>query len=218
MVTIFDVARHAGASSSTVSYVLNGTRRISCEGTFESTAGPLARILADRPRTTGFVVQNEAAIGPLLSPLHSSGRSVPADASVVALCPEQLAEQHAPALTAVSGPTRELGRVAVPGSPALTRHRFGTGQGWYLSTRLDDADYGTLVGRLVKEGGVEPDVPGLPAGVEAVTRRAADGRRWDVLINHATGTVPLPRPTHDLLTGTTAHELPPGGCAVLRGH
>lgn len=84
-----------------------------CEGTFESTAGTLARILADRPRTTGFVVQNEAAIGPLLSLLHSSGRSVPADASVVALCPEQLAEQHAPALTAVSGPNRELGRVAV---------------------------------------------------------------------------------------------------------
>ncbi|OAH09895.1 beta-galactosidase [Streptomyces jeddahensis] len=103
-------------------------------------------------------------------------------------------------------------------SPALTRHRFGTGQGWYLSTRLDDADYGALVGRLLKEAGVEPDVPGLPAGVEAVTRHAADGRRWDVLINHTTDTVPLPEPAHDLLTGTTDHELPPGGCAVLRQH
>ncbi|MFI2435310.1 beta-galactosidase [Streptomyces sp. NPDC018693] len=104
------------------------------------------------------------------------------------------------------------------GSPALTRHRFGTGQGWYVSTRLDEADYGAVVGRLLKEAGVEPDVPGLPAGVEAVTRRAADGRRWDVLINHTEHTVPLPEPAHDLLTGTTAHELPPGGCAVLRGH
>ena len=27
------------------------------------------------------------------------------------------------------------------GSPALTRHRFGTGQGWYVSTHLDDAGY-----------------------------------------------------------------------------
>ncbi|GAA3437593.1 LacI family DNA-binding transcriptional regulator [Kutzneria kofuensis] len=85
----------------------------SCEGTFESTAGTLARILADRPDTTGFVVQNEGAIGPLLNLLRSSGRTVPEDASVVALCPEQLAEQYSPRLTAVTGPTKQLGRVAV---------------------------------------------------------------------------------------------------------
>ncbi|MDT0549565.1 MULTISPECIES: LacI family DNA-binding transcriptional regulator [Streptomyces] len=84
-----------------------------CEGTYESTAWTLTRILADRPGTTGFVVQNEAAIGPLLGLLKAAGRSVPEDASVVALCPEQLAEQHTPALTTVSGPGQELGRVAV---------------------------------------------------------------------------------------------------------
>ncbi|GAB3891134.1 hypothetical protein GCM10029964_063810 [Kibdelosporangium lantanae] len=67
-----------------------------CEGTYESTAGTLARILADRPGTTGFVVQNEGAIGPLLSLLRASGRTVPEDASVIALCTEQLAELHAP--------------------------------------------------------------------------------------------------------------------------
>ncbi|MFE4616753.1 beta-galactosidase [Streptomyces sp. NPDC056747] len=104
------------------------------------------------------------------------------------------------------------------GSPALTRHRSGTGQGWYLSTRLDDADYAALVGRLLKEAGVEPDVPGLPAGVEAVTRRAPDGRAWQVLLNHSAEAVPLPDPAHDLLTDALSHELPPGGCAVLRGH
>ena len=85
----------------------------SCEGTFESTAGTLARILADRPDTTGFVVQNEGAIGPLLNLLRSGGRTVPEDVSVVALCPEQLAEQYSPQLTAVAGPTKELGRVAI---------------------------------------------------------------------------------------------------------
>jgi DNA-binding LacI/PurR family transcriptional regulator len=84
-----------------------------CEGTFDSTAGALARIFADRPGTTGFVVQNEGAIGPLLDLLRTSGRTVPEDASVVALCPEQLAEQYAPRLTAVTGPAQELGRVAV---------------------------------------------------------------------------------------------------------
>jgi len=84
-----------------------------CEGTYESTAGTLARILADRPDTTGFVVQNEGAIGPLLNLLRSGGRTVPEDASVIALCPEQLAEQYSPRLTAVTGPTKELGRVAI---------------------------------------------------------------------------------------------------------
>ncbi|MCP2245969.1 LacI family DNA-binding transcriptional regulator [Lentzea aerocolonigenes] len=85
----------------------------SCEGTYESTAGTLARILADRPGTTGFVVQNEGAIGPLLTLLRTSGRTVPEDVSVIALCQDQLAEQFAPRLTAVTGSAQELGRVAV---------------------------------------------------------------------------------------------------------
>ncbi|WP_354644834.1 substrate-binding domain-containing protein [Kitasatospora camelliae] len=45
--------------------------------------------------------------------LRASGRTVPEDASVVAICPEPLAEQHAPRLTAVTGPRKELGEVAV---------------------------------------------------------------------------------------------------------
>jgi beta-galactosidase len=102
------------------------------------------------------------------------------------------------------------------GSPALTRHRFGTGQGWYLSTRLDDAGYAALVARLLDEAGVGPEVPGLPAQVEAVIRHAPDGRRWRVLINHRPEPVLLPEPAHDLLTGSTLSVLPPGGCAVLR--
>ncbi|WBO61433.1 LacI family DNA-binding transcriptional regulator [Streptomyces camelliae] len=84
-----------------------------CEGTYESTAGTFTRILGDRPGTTGFVVQNEAAIGPLLILLRTSGRTVPEDASVVALCPAHLAEQYVPTLTAVTGPARKLGQVAV---------------------------------------------------------------------------------------------------------
>ncbi|MFI1095379.1 LacI family DNA-binding transcriptional regulator [Streptomyces sp. NPDC020917] len=112
--------RHAGYAERT----LTGFRRAAdarglrilhrpCEGSYESTAGALARILADRPATTGFVVQNEGAIGPLLSLLRTSGRIVPEDASVVALCSDPLAEQYSPALTAVAGPARELGRQAV---------------------------------------------------------------------------------------------------------
>jgi beta-galactosidase len=104
------------------------------------------------------------------------------------------------------------------GSPALTRHRLGTGQGWYLSTHLDDADYGALVARLLAEAGVGPEMPGLPSQVEAVTRRTSDGRNWRFLINHSAEPVSLPEPAHDLLTDGSVSELPPGGCAVLRGH
>ncbi|WP_457030709.1 beta-galactosidase [Kitasatospora sp. P5_F3] len=104
------------------------------------------------------------------------------------------------------------------GSPALTRHGFGAGAGWYLSTRLDDSGQAALVARLLTEAGVEPALPGLPSGVEAVTRHAPDGRRWDVLINHRAEAVPLPEPAHDLLTDGPVNELRPGGCAVLRSH
>lgn len=112
--------RHAGYAERTLTGFMaaadqHGLRALHrpCEGTYESTAGTLARILADRPGTTGFVVQNEGSIGPLLSLLRSTGRVVPEDASVVALCQESLAEQYAPRLTGVTGPTRELGTRAV---------------------------------------------------------------------------------------------------------
>ncbi|MEV0531070.1 LacI family DNA-binding transcriptional regulator [Kitasatospora sp. NPDC050463] len=112
--------RHAGYAERTLSgFRARAERRglrflhRPCEGTYESTAGTLARILADRPDTTGFVVQNEAAIGPLLSLLRASGRTVPEDVSVIAICPDPLAEQHSPRLTSVTSPKRELGQVAV---------------------------------------------------------------------------------------------------------
>lgn len=100
------------------------------------------------------------------------------------------------------------------GSPALTRHHFGTGQGWYLSTRLDDAGYAALITRLLDEAGVGREPPGLPTEVESVTRHASDGRSWRFLLNHGTDTLALPESAHDLLTGGPVAELPPGGCAV----
>ncbi|MFC8507285.1 beta-galactosidase [Streptomyces sp. NPDC057411] len=102
------------------------------------------------------------------------------------------------------------------GAPALTRHAYGAGHGWYLSTELDAAGSAALIARLLAEAGAAPEPPGLPPGVETVTRHAPDGRRWRLHLNHTTETVPLPEPGHDLLTGGVTHELPAGGCAVLR--
>ena len=84
-----------------------------CESSFEAAAGVLARVLEERPRTSGLIVQNEAVVPPLLSLLRTAGRAVPEDVSIVALCPDQIAEQTSPRLTSVTIPATELGVRAV---------------------------------------------------------------------------------------------------------
>ena len=76
-------------------------------------AGTLAGIFRERPRTTGLIVQNEAVIPSLMSLLRTSGRAVPEDVSIVALCPDKIAEQTVPPLTSVTMPATELGTRAV---------------------------------------------------------------------------------------------------------
>ncbi len=73
----------------------------------------LGSLLAAQPDVTGLVVHNEPAVAPLLDILREQGRRVPEDMSVIALCPDDLAEQVSPPLTAVSIPAGELGRLAV---------------------------------------------------------------------------------------------------------
>src|SRR3954447_3762545 len=82
------------------------------------------------------------------------------------------------------------------GRPAVTRN----GTAWYVSTRLDDAATARLLARVCTEAGVEPVLPGLPAGVERV-------RRGDHLfvLNHTAQAVALPD-----------RELAAGDVAVLR--
>lgn len=84
-----------------------------CEGSYEAAAGALSRILEERPHTTGLIVQNEAILPPLLSLLRTAGRVVPEDVSIVALCPDRIAEQTSPGLTSVNIPATELGIRAV---------------------------------------------------------------------------------------------------------
>ncbi len=84
-----------------------------CGGSYEAAAGVLARIFEERPRTTGLIIQNEAVIPPLLSLLRTAGRIVPEDVSIVAVCPDQVAEQTSPQLSSVNLPAAELGTRAV---------------------------------------------------------------------------------------------------------
>jgi DNA-binding LacI/PurR family transcriptional regulator len=84
-----------------------------CEGSHEAAAGAVTRILEERPGTTGLIIQNEAIIPAVLSVLRTTGRTVPEDVSIVALCPDQVAEQTSPHLSSVTIPAEEMGRRAV---------------------------------------------------------------------------------------------------------
>ncbi|MGW7052288.1 LacI family DNA-binding transcriptional regulator [Streptomyces sp. NPDC054887] len=84
-----------------------------CEGTYTAVVGALGQIFTERPDITGFVVQNEQAVEPLLSLLRQDRRAVPEDISVVAICPEQVALQGSVRLTSVTIPAREMARQAV---------------------------------------------------------------------------------------------------------
>jgi DNA-binding LacI/PurR family transcriptional regulator len=84
-----------------------------CASGWTAVAATLGRILEERPGTTAFVVQNEAATDPLLALLRQQRLAVPEDVSVVGICPDQVAAQAPVPLTAVTVPAQDMGRRAV---------------------------------------------------------------------------------------------------------
>ncbi|QSB16406.1 beta-galactosidase [Natronosporangium hydrolyticum] len=113
-----------------------------------------------------------------------------------------------PVLRYASGP--------LTGEPAVTRHRYGEGTAWYVSTELSDDTYHELVRAALAAAGV--DRGGAPPGVEVVERRA-DQQRWRFLLNHTDGPATVPADGVDLVTGATvtgAVTIPAGGLAVVR--
>ncbi|MFF9896265.1 LacI family DNA-binding transcriptional regulator [Streptomyces longispororuber] len=112
--------RHTGFAERTLAGLRASARELgvrllhrACEVGYGPTAATLARIFDERPGTTGFVVQNESAVEPLLGLLRQRGRAVPEDVSVVAVCSDQVALQASVRLTSVSLPAEEMGRRAV---------------------------------------------------------------------------------------------------------
>ncbi|MFC7303750.1 LacI family DNA-binding transcriptional regulator [Streptomyces monticola] len=112
--------RHTGFAERTLDGLRGAARELGLrllhrpsEGGYGAMAATLARIFDERPGTTGFVVQNEAAVEPLLALLRQQGRAVPEDVSVMAICPDQLALSASVRLTSVSIPAHEMGRQAV---------------------------------------------------------------------------------------------------------
>jgi len=98
------------------------------------------------------------------------------------------------------------------GNAALTRN----GTAWYSGTRLADPDLARWLGAVAETAGVAPTHP-VPAGVEAVRRRHADGRSYLFLMNHGDTPTEVAAAGHDLLTGAAwTGRLAAGGVAVLR--
>ncbi|GIG89921.1 LacI family DNA-binding transcriptional regulator [Plantactinospora endophytica] len=84
-----------------------------CEENLDAVARELAGLLDRQPDLSALVVHNEAAVGQVLAALPALGRRVPDDMSVVAICPDEVAERASPALTSVLIPAEEVGRQAV---------------------------------------------------------------------------------------------------------
>ncbi|MEV0244350.1 LacI family DNA-binding transcriptional regulator [Streptomyces sp. NPDC050674] len=89
-----------------------------------TSARPLAeRLLREHPALTAVVVHNEALLDPLLAAFEHLGLRLPADLSVTAVCPDDLAAALRVPVTSVSLPADELGTHAVE---LLMRKLHGT--------------------------------------------------------------------------------------------
>ncbi|GAA2993516.1 LacI family DNA-binding transcriptional regulator [Streptosporangium longisporum] len=84
-----------------------------CEEDFDRVCAAITGLLDSRPGLSGLVVHNEAAVNHVLGALRQSGRRVPDDIAVVAICPDDIAERSSPPLTSVLIPAEEVGRQAV---------------------------------------------------------------------------------------------------------
>ncbi|MEJ3747631.1 beta-galactosidase [Actinomycetes bacterium KLBMP 9797] len=110
-------------------------------------------------------------------------------------------------LAAPTGAEVLIGYAAGPlaGGPALTRHGYGDGVAWYLTTQLSDEDIRALLVRVATAAGVAPVLADPPPGVEAVQRRHPDGRTYTFLANDT--------PTAVDVAGT---NLPPHAFTMIR--
>ncbi len=105
----------------------------------------------------------------------------------------------------------------LPGVPAVTRHRSGSGTAWYVGSRLDAKGVQGIVDRVLGEAGVEP-VTQAPPGVEVV-RRAGGGRSYLFVLNHTADDVAVDARGDELLSGRHCDgllDVPAGTVAVVR--
>ncbi len=107
----------------------------------------------------------------------------------------------------------------VAGGPAITRHPYGEGTGWYLSTVLDAPSLTELVGTIAAQAGVSAVLPDAPTGLDAVRRRMPDGASWLFLTNFGAEAATVAASGHDLVGDRAIGPslvLAPGEVVVIR--
>jgi beta-galactosidase len=108
---------------------------------------------------------------------------------------------------------------ALAGLPAVTRHAFGAGTAWYVSTLLEDDALEWLIRAAAAAAGVVSEPSGGPPGLTVSRRTDGDGNSWLFAGNHGDDLVTLAASGHDLLSGLEVPgtlELHPGAVAVIR--
>ena len=84
-----------------------------CGHSYDAAMACLDQVFAAQRPVTGLVVHNEAVLPDVLTGLAARGLRVPEDISVVALCPDTMADNGAVAVTNVAIPAPEVGDLAV---------------------------------------------------------------------------------------------------------
>ncbi|MFE6624708.1 LacI family DNA-binding transcriptional regulator [Streptomyces sp. NPDC057740] len=84
-----------------------------CEASPEAARVVAERLLREQPGLTGVVVHNEAVLGPLIDAFEDLGLRVPADLSVTAICPDEVAASLRVPVTSIALPADEVGTRAV---------------------------------------------------------------------------------------------------------
>jgi DNA-binding LacI/PurR family transcriptional regulator len=86
---------------------------LACEPELEAAEAALADIRRALPEVDGIVVHNEALLPFLQAACVRAGLSVPDELSIVAICPENIAQAAAHSWTSVSIPADQIGRIAI---------------------------------------------------------------------------------------------------------
>ncbi|MEU5316002.1 LacI family DNA-binding transcriptional regulator [Streptomyces sp. NPDC021056] len=84
-----------------------------CEASPAAARQVAEQLLREQPALTGVVVHNEAILEPLVDAFEQLGLRVPADLSVTAICPDELAGNLRVPVTSVDLPSAEVGTRAV---------------------------------------------------------------------------------------------------------
>ena len=104
------------------------------------------------------------------------------------------------------------------GGPAVTRHRYGRGHAWYVSTRLAGTDLDAVLRPVLADAAVTPRAD-LPEQVEVVRRRVPGGHSYLAVLNHGAREVSIAVTGVDLTDGTACRDglrVPAGDVRFVR--